>query len=75
MNTMVYEAYKEWRARMVLFQDDLAWDEQTEADFAIWDAADHEARDDFNLFLAAKTLDQVSFTEMKEMEIRYEIEN
>ncbi|MGP6146123.1 hypothetical protein [Jeotgalibaca sp. A122] len=75
MDSMRYEAYREWRDSMLLFQEDLEWDENEEADFAVWDAADHEARDDFNLFLAAKTLDQVSFTEMKEMELRYEQEN
>lgn len=75
MDFMIYEAYREWRHSMVLFQEDLEWDENEEADFAVWDAADHEARDDFNLFLAAKSLDQVSFTEMKEMELRYEEEN
>ncbi|MGP6139976.1 hypothetical protein [Jeotgalibaca sp. A127] len=75
MDSMRYEAYREWRDSMLLFQEDLEWDENEEADFAVWDAADHEARDDFNLFLAAKTLDQVSFTEMKEMELRYEEEN
>lgn len=75
MDTMLYEAYREWREGMLLFQDDLAWEDKDEASFAIWDAADHDARDDFNLFLATKTLDQVSFTEMKEMELRYEEEN
>ena len=75
MDLVLYQAYKEWRKEMFLFQDDLDWDNNSEADFALWDGADHSARDDFNLFLATRTLDQVSFLEMKEMEMRYEEEN
>lgn len=75
MNAAIYEAYREWREGMLLLQEDLQWDEKEEADFAVWDAADHEARDDFNMLLSAKSLDQVSFTEMKEMELRYEAES
>ncbi|MDE1548983.1 hypothetical protein [Jeotgalibaca caeni] len=74
MKEDIYESYREWRDGMLGFQEDLAWDEKDEADFAVWDAADHEARDDFNLFLALKAQDQVSFSEMKEMEIRYDSE-
>lgn len=72
MNSKIYQAYKEWRETMLSFQDDLVEDEET--DFAVWDAADHEARDDLNLFLAAQTLDPVSFSEMKAMEIQYDSE-
>lgn len=72
LNIALYEAYRVWREGMVHLQDDLDW--MDEADFAVWDAADPSARDDFNLFLAARALDQVSFTEMKQMEIRYDAE-
>lgn len=74
MKSVLYEAYREWREGMLALADDLDWEEQ-EASFAIWDAADHRAREDFNLFLASRALDQVSFSEMKQMEIQYDIEN
>lgn len=74
MRVDLYEAYQEWRSGMLDFQDDLSWQESEEADFAVWDAADHNARDDFNLFLASKSLDQVSFQDMKAMEIQYDAE-
>lgn len=74
MNNTLYEAYREWRLGMLDFQDDLEWEEKEDAAFAVWDAADPAARDDFNLFLASKTFDQVSFSEMKEMEVRYDAE-
>lgn len=74
MNEALYDAYREWRDGMVVFQEDLNWDEKEDAEFAIWDAADHEARDDFNLFLAAKTIVPVTFKEMKAMEIQYDVE-
>ena len=74
MREAQYEAYREWRDGMFIFQDDLNWDEKEEAEFAIWDAADHDARDDFNLFLAVKTIDPVTFQEMKAMEIQYDAE-
>lgn len=72
MNLEQYQAYIEWRETMLSFQDDLL--EEPEADFAVWDAADHQARDDFNLFLAAKVFDPVSFSEMKALEIKYDSE-
>ncbi|AZP03300.1 hypothetical protein [Jeotgalibaca ciconiae] len=75
MKPELYLAYQEWRNSMLDFQEDLAWDEAEEADFAVWDAADHHARDDFNLFLASKALDQVSFQDMKAMEIQYDAES
>lgn len=75
MDLTIYEAYQEWREGMLYLQEDLNWMDKEDASFAVWDAADHEARDDFNLFLAAKTLDQISFTEMKEMELRYDQEH
>ena len=74
MNEALYDAYREWRDGMVVFQEDLNWDEKEDAEFAIWDAADHEARDDLNLFLAAKTIVPVTFKEMKAMEIQYDVE-
>jgi len=61
-----YEAYMQWRANMVDFADDL--DDDEAAHNIIWDASDPEAREDFNMLLAFKTLDQVSYTEMKLME-------
>lgn len=72
MKAELYEAYREWREGMVALADDLDWEH--EASFAVWDAADYRAREDFNLFLASRALDQVSFTEMKQMEIRYDAE-
>lgn len=68
-----YHAYIEWRETMLSFQDDLL--NESEADFAIWDAADYQARDDFNLFLAAKVVDPVSFSEMKALEVQYDSEH
>lgn len=73
MRTELYEAYREWREGMLDLADDLEW-EENEASFAVWDAADHRAREDFNLFLSSRALDQVSFTEMKQMEIQYDVE-
>lgn len=72
MNPELYEAYREWREGMLSLQDDFMAEE--DADFSVWDAADHAAREDLNLYLAARALDQVSFTEMKEMELRYDAE-
>nr|WP_321291870.1 hypothetical protein [uncultured Trichococcus sp.] len=67
-----YEAYIKWRDSMVDLSEDLGEDEA--AHTLIWDAADPEARDDFNLLLASMTLDQVSYHEMKQMEKQYDSE-
>jgi hypothetical protein len=67
-----YEAYIKWRNNMVDLSDDL--DEDEAAHTLIWDAADPEARDDFNLLLAFMTLDQVSHHEMKLLEKQYDSE-
>lgn len=72
MKNNLYEAYIDWRETMHSFQEDILG--EGEADFAVWDAADHVARDDFNLFLASRVLDPVSFSEMKAMEIKYDSE-
>ena len=67
-----YEAYIKWRDNMVDLSEDL--DEDEAAHTLIWDAADPEARDDFNLLLAFMTLDQVSQNEMKQLEKQYDSE-
>ncbi|CZQ81036.1 Hypothetical protein Tpal_149 [Trichococcus palustris] len=67
-----YEAYIQWRASMVDFAEDL--DDDEAAHNIIWGANDPDAREDFNLLLAFKSLDQVSFNEMKLMEIQYDSE-
>ena len=67
-----YEAYIKWRDSIVDFSEDLGEDEA--AHTLLWAASDPEARDDFNLLLASMTLDQVSYHEMKQMELQYDCE-
>ena len=67
-----YEAYIKWRDSMVDFSEDLGEDEA--AHTLIWAASDPVARDDFYLLLASMTLDQVSYHEMKQMELQYDCE-